>query len=377
MTIDGAGHRRLAQLALAIGLAVLFLGNDLTSAATTKPPTTTQAPPISAALSAQGETGRSSPAGHDEHAVAAPTYDLTMQRIETASRLLDIANAEQLRLQADLDRAEASATELRVETSALAEETLATAIEGYQQGTLPPSILGTEDLNANLRALALGGAAIGSDTESFDEYRSIRKDLEIGESELTRHQARVDQSQTEIGTLEDELAEEFHQLGELEERRIQQESAMVAVQASNRARARGRKQGSYLDTCPVNGPHEFIDSWGFARSGGRRHQGVDMLAPKGTEIVAPVSGFVELYSNQLGGRSFRLTDANGNYYYGTHMSGFGTEGQVRAGEVIGYVGDDGNAAGIDHLHFELHPGGRGNPLNPFLDTAAVCSGAQT
>ncbi len=374
MTIDGAGHRRLAQLALAIGLALLFLGTNLTSAAPTKPPPAT---PTSAALSAQEETGRSSPTGHDEHAITAPTYDLTMQRIETASRLLEIASAEQLRLLADLDQAEASATELRGEASALAEETLAAAIKGYQEGTLPPSILGAEDLNANLRAIALGGAAIGSDTEAFDQYRSIRKDLEIGEGELTRHQARVDQSQTEIGILEDELAEEFQQLGELEERRIQQESAMVAVQASNRARARGRKQGSYLDTCPVNGPHEFIDSWGFARSGGRRHQGVDMLAPKGTEIVAPVSGFVELYSNQLGGRSFRLTDANGNYYYGTHMSGFGTEGQVRAGEVIGYVGDDGNAAGIDHLHFELHPGGRGNPLNPFLDTAAVCSGAQT
>ncbi|MCP4224551.1 MAG: M23 family metallopeptidase, partial [Actinomycetia bacterium] len=77
-----------------------------------------------------------------------------------------------------------------------------------------------------------------------------------------------------------------------------------------------------------------------------------------------------------GGRSYRLYGDDGNYFYGTHMSAYGKEGQVNAGEVIGYVGDSGNASGIPHLHFEIHPGGRGDPINPFIDTAAVCSGAQ-
>jgi murein DD-endopeptidase MepM/ murein hydrolase activator NlpD len=71
-----------------------------------------------------------------------------------------------------------------------------------------------------------------------------------------------------------------------------------------------------------------------------------------------------------------MTSDTGVYFYGTHMSAYGKEGRVRAGEVIGYVGEDGNAAGIPHLHFEIHPGGRGNPINPFIDSAAVCSGAQ-
>ncbi|MEM7322891.1 MAG: M23 family metallopeptidase, partial [Actinomycetota bacterium] len=130
--------------------------------------------------------------------------------------------------------------------------------------------------------------------------------------------------------------------------------------------------------CPVDGPHDFIDSWGFPRSGGRRHKGVDLLAEIGVPIVAPVSGRVEFRSNSVGGRSFHLFGENGNYFYGTHLSAYGeVEGEIRAGQVIGYVGDDGNAAGIPHLHFEIHPGGRGNPINPFIDTAAVCDGARS
>ena len=143
-------------------------------------------------------------------------------------------------------------------------------------------------------------------------------------------------------------------------------SVAVPAQASIEAHFRGRRQGFYLSTCPVNGSHEFVNSWGFARSGGRTHKGVDMLADPGTEIVAPTVGQVEHATNSLGGRVIRLLDETGNYYDGAHLSAFGKEGQVRPGEVIGYVGDSGNAAGINHLHFEIHPGGRGNPVNPFM-----------
>src|SRR5688572_28208186 len=56
--------------------------------------------------------------------------------------------------------------------------------------------------------------------------------------------------------------------------------------------------------CPVDGPVEFVDSWGFRRSGGRRHQGVDMLAAPGTPVVAIVAGTVTHRSNPVGGLSF-------------------------------------------------------------------------
>ncbi|MEL7158880.1 MAG: M23 family metallopeptidase [Actinomycetota bacterium] len=297
-------------------------------------------------------------------------------RIDVTSKELRFALDAEGRLDRDLVAATQATSELREETNSTARETLKNAIDGYQHSELPRGLLRADDLTSSMRATALGGAAVSADTESFDAYRDLRKDLEIEESALVDKQARAEVAQAEVERLEQQLSGELEVYGRLQERALFSQSQLVAVQASNRARARGRKQGFFLDTCPVNGPHSFIDSWGFARSGGRRHKGVDILANIGVEIVAPVSGTVTHRSNRVGGRSFHFTTADGNYFYGTHLSAYGKSGQVNAGEVIGYVGDDGNAAGIPHLHFEIHPGGRGNPINPFIDTAAVCSGVQ-
>jgi len=125
--------------------------------------------------------------------------------------------------------------------------------------------------------------------------------------------------------------------------------------------------------CPVQGAVSFVDSFGAPRSGGRAHQGVDMMAAMGTPTVAPVSGRVEHRGNDVGGMSWWLYGDNGDEYFGTHLSGYENEGVgwVAAGTVIGYVGDSGNAAGTPHLHFEIHPGG-GGAVNPFPDVAAAC-----
>ncbi len=123
--------------------------------------------------------------------------------------------------------------------------------------------------------------------------------------------------------------------------------------------------------CPVQGPVSFSDTWGAPRSGGRTHKGVDMMSPQGTPVVAPVSGFVEHRGNSIGGDSFHLNGDDGNYYYGTHLSGYGNSGQVEAGVVIGYVGETGNAT-TPHLHFEIHPGGYGNAVNPYSTVNQAC-----
>lgn len=310
------------------------------------------------------------------NARAAVNIEEAQLRIDVTSKELRFAQETESQLGRDLAAATQATTELRDETNDIAQVTLKNAIDGYQHSELPRGLLRADDLTSSMRATALGGAAVSADTESFDAYRTLRKDLEIEELELVDKEARAEVATADVYRLEAQLSGELEVYGRLQERALFSESQLVAVQASNRAQARGRKQGFYLDTCPVNGAHNFIDSWGFARSGGRRHQGVDILAEIGVELVAPVSGTVVHFHNSVGGNSFRLTTAEGNYFYGTHLSAFGKEGEVNAGEVIGYVGDDGNAAGIPHLHFEIHPGGRGNPINPFIDSAAVCTGAQ-
>ena len=132
-------------------------------------------------------------------------------------------------------------------------------------------------------------------------------------------------------------------------------------------------------TCPIAGPVSFIDSWLAPRSGGRLHQGVDMFAARGTPVVAPVAGELERTTNDLGGLSFRLWGDDGNFYYGAHLSSYGSGvGRVEAGRVVGYVGTSGNAASTPpHLHFEIHPGRqRGNAagaVNPTPTVAAACA----
>jgi murein DD-endopeptidase MepM/ murein hydrolase activator NlpD len=132
--------------------------------------------------------------------------------------------------------------------------------------------------------------------------------------------------------------------------------------------------------CPVAGPVTFTDTWHAPRSGGRLHQGVDMFAAEGTPVVSVAPGRVEQYHNSLGGLSYRLYADDGTFYYGTHLSAYANvgAGHVDTGTVIGYVGRTGNAATTPpHLHWEIHPGGRGSPaVNPTPTADALCAANQ-
>ncbi|NND73663.1 MAG: peptidoglycan DD-metalloendopeptidase family protein [Ilumatobacter sp.] len=123
----------------------------------------------------------------------------------------------------------------------------------------------------------------------------------------------------------------------------------------------------YLDTivCPMPGS-AYGDTWGAPRSGGRRHEGVDMIAPRGIPIFAVTSGYVTFKFNRLGGNAVSLKGDNGNRYYYGHLDSYeGVSRRVLQGEIIGYNGDTGNAKfSTPHLHFEIHPGG-GLAINPY------------
>jgi murein DD-endopeptidase MepM/ murein hydrolase activator NlpD len=143
--------------------------------------------------------------------------------------------------------------------------------------------------------------------------------------------------------------------------------AAIAL-AAEQARAR---QGTFI--CPVQGPVSFIDSFGAPRSGGRRHKGQDIMAPRGRPTVAPASGRVVHDYNTLGGNTWKVYADNGDMYYGAHLSAYvGGDGHVAAGTVIGLVGNTGDASGgVTHLHFEFHPGG-GGAVNMYNQLVKVC-----
>ncbi|WP_051062952.1 M23 family metallopeptidase [Ilumatobacter nonamiensis] len=125
-----------------------------------------------------------------------------------------------------------------------------------------------------------------------------------------------------------------------------------------------------FDVCPLNGPSTFEDSWGWARSGGRSHEGVDMIADRGVPVIAVRDGFAQFKTNGLGGRAIWLTAPNGDKFYYAHLDAWeGESRDVRAGELIGYVGSTGNAQG-PHLHFETLPGG--HVENPYGHTLQAC-----
>lgn len=128
--------------------------------------------------------------------------------------------------------------------------------------------------------------------------------------------------------------------------------------------------------CPVAGPVTFSNSWGAPRSGGRTHQGVDMIAARGTPIVAIYSGRIHrITTGALSGLAVWLRAENGDQFFYAHLDSYGdisTGQQVEAGYVIGFNGSTGNAPDyLPHLHFEWHPRG-GAAVNPYPLVRSLC-----
>jgi murein DD-endopeptidase MepM/ murein hydrolase activator NlpD len=116
---------------------------------------------------------------------------------------------------------------------------------------------------------------------------------------------------------------------------------------------------------PVYGPSSFTDTFGAARSdvSGGWHHGDDIFAPLGAPILAVASGTVfSVGWNRVGGNRLWLRDGQGNLFYYAHLSAFTplaiNGNRVNAGDVLGFVGNTGDAQGTPtHLHFEVHPVG--------------------
>lgn len=121
---------------------------------------------------------------------------------------------------------------------------------------------------------------------------------------------------------------------------------------------------------PVAGMADYSDDWWEPRFGPpfHLHQGTDIFGPRGTPVTAPAAGVVRFTDGGLGGKGAYVTEPDGTFYYMAHLDGFAKNlrngSAVKRGDVVGYLGDSGNAVGgSPHVHFEIHPRG-GAAVNP-------------
>lgn len=121
---------------------------------------------------------------------------------------------------------------------------------------------------------------------------------------------------------------------------------------------------------PVRGvaARALRDTWGGARSGGRRHEGIDIFAKRGTPVTSATEGIVmRVGTNRLGGQVVWVLGPGGQRHYYAHLDRYADieSGQrVRPGTILGYVGTSGNAAGTPpHLHYGIYEAG--GAINPY------------
>ncbi len=133
-----------------------------------------------------------------------------------------------------------------------------------------------------------------------------------------------------------------------------------------------------LQVFPMQGRCGFTDTWHQPRSGGRLHEGVDIMGAKGLAIYATNDGVISKVSTggHLGGNAIYLKIPNGTYFYYAHLDSFApgmaAGVPVKAGQIIGYNGSTGTTT--PHLHFEIHPFG-GAAINSYaiLKAADACN----
>lgn len=280
----------------------------------------------------------------------------------------------------DAARLEAQARETEQQLGGLQGRVRELAVRQYVSGGTEIAWLQAEDMTRAARTQVMVRFVRLGATDEVDRFHALTEDLGIQRVALRQ---AAEARRSAAGRLKAEQAtalRELSRLQEIERREAARKAAANKKASSSSPRTpRGaataspaRVIGSGAWRCPVQGSVSFTNDWGQPRSGGRRHQGTDMLASRGTPVVASVAGTVRHHNSRLGGLSYYLKGDDGNTYFGTHLASYAASGRVAAGTVVGTVGNSGNASGgPPHLHFEIHPGG-GGPTNPYPTLRQYC-----
>lgn len=233
------------------------------------------------------------------------------------------------------------------------------AIASYVGTSTAPveALLEVEDINGFSRWLHFARSVVSADKKRIETYveakRSVSADLENTVAELDRASSELSLAQGNL---------------------MGADAQLVAKQVQAAAAKGGNVAAAAGFVFPIAGPHSYSDTFGAPRMFGtpyaHLHQGTDIFAASGTPLVACERGVVtRVGTDRLGGTKLWIVGASGTRYYYAHLSGYApniTEGLVvNAGDLVGFVGNTGNALTTPaHLHFEVHPDG-GPAINPY------------
>jgi murein DD-endopeptidase MepM/ murein hydrolase activator NlpD len=175
--------------------------------------------------------------------------------------------------------------------------------------------------------------------------------------------------------LERDFAEQKRRIGRLDRFRAEAgetaEGLLEEIRVDLLARGGDGVLGP-LYVCPVGDPHAYGDTFGIIHhhpGWTHVHKGNDIEAPMGSAVYAPFDGTVQTGAEKNAGKYVRLSGEEG-YVTMLHLSSFAALGEVKEGDVVGYVGITGNASS-PHVHFEWHPAD-GPAVDPYLQLNEVC-----
>jgi murein DD-endopeptidase MepM/ murein hydrolase activator NlpD len=384
-------------LVATVGFASASAGGELpagppgstTTTSTTVPTSTTStttSPTVTVTVPGSSTTTTTLPGGDpfaDEllesgHYASQPSFDprsneVAQAEVERAQRRLADAERAGERAEADVRSTRARLDELQRELGGataedrrlLRESEVAYSLfvdrvaDAYMRGNDQDIALlvGAEDANELGKKTVLLESILEADESIFDQYRESRRAMNEDVRRLHDDLISATRDYKTSRVVEKEARAEIH-------------DATIEVKMWE---AGGQLFASGF-IFPVQGEASFGDSWGAPRMTGTEyqhwHEGTDIMAPAGTPLVACEDGWISRTSSStLGGISLYVRGESGIEYYYAHLSAYAPDvvqgTPVRAGDLVGYVGDTGNAkGGSPHLHFEIH-GLDGRPVNPF------------